>query len=135
VAHEAPGYDAAGAAAADTKTALLKYPNLNVILEDDDSSAAGVAQALKELNKTNTVDLIGIGGNAAAVARVKAGTEFGSVINTPQTDAKAAMQMLIEAIHGEKVPQSELDTYTISPLGKDFGTVSKDNVDKFTAQW
>jgi ribose transport system substrate-binding protein len=135
LAHYTPGYDAAQQAAASTRTLMLKYPQTNVILEDDDSSAAGVVQTLKQLGKTNSVKVIGTGANKAAVQRIKDGTEFGSILDTPRTDTTEAINDILKVIRGGTLTETEISSPTISPLGKGNWLLTKDNVTSYTAQW
>ncbi|MCC6223531.1 MAG: sugar ABC transporter substrate-binding protein [Thermoleophilia bacterium] len=131
----APGFDAADAAAALTRTLLQTHPDTHVIISDDDATATGIVAALEELGKTGSVFVIGWGATEAAVERIKAGTQFGSVIAVPQTDVRMAAELLLKAIRGEPIEDPLLDPSETSPLEGGKLTLTQENVDQFTVEW
>ena len=74
--------------------------------------------------------LIGLGGSAPAIAGIKDGSWFGTVFGAPGDEGRIAMQAMVDALAGKMT--GGVDPLTQVP---DEGLVTKDNVDKFTAQW
>ncbi len=94
-----------------------------------------VVTKLPSEGKTGSVFVIGWGATEAAVERIKAGTQFGSVIAVPQTDVRMAAELLLKAIRGEPIEDPLLDPSETSPLEGGKLTLTQENVDQFTVEW
>ncbi|HTX07422.1 MAG TPA: sugar ABC transporter substrate-binding protein [Solirubrobacteraceae bacterium] len=121
--------DAAGMKSA-IQTILVKTPNIDVIVSDDDSSLQGAVQ-LKEQGKLPHTLIVGDGGSGPALAAIKAGDEFATTLSVPESTAAAATTKAIEILRGQpfgKPAETQLDL-TKYPI------VTKANVADVTAQW
>jgi ribose transport system substrate-binding protein len=108
------------------QTMLQAQPNMNVIVGAD-QGATGAQQALNG----RKVTLIGYGGGAVGLKRVKAGTWFGTVMQRPATEGRLGMKCLVKAIKTGKGCKG-VDVLANLPNG---GVVTKANAKKFHAEW
>ena len=111
-------------------TELAKQPHFDVLLSDDDSSVQGAVE-LKAEGKLPGTLIIGDGGSTAAIAAIKAGTEFGTAYSVPRTESSQAVMDAIALVHGQTVTpvtQTQL-TLTKTPI------VTKANIAGVTAEW
>jgi ribose transport system substrate-binding protein len=111
---------------------LTANPDLNVIASSNDQAIVGVALALKQHNLLGKVKLIGGGGTYQAVQGIKDGTWFGTVNYCPTTEAEAATKMVIEAVHGEPIGTSVVNSLTICGAPQD---LTKATVGGYAGQW
>jgi ribose transport system substrate-binding protein len=119
-------YQPAKALAA-AQTMLQAHPDINVIIGAD-QGATGAQQALH--GKTG-VTLIGYGGGAVGLARVKSGAWYGTVVQRPATEGKLGMQCALKAVNGGK-GCGGIDVLASLPNG---GVVTKANASQFKAEW
>ena len=101
-------------AQASTLNFFQSKPKVDVLYSFADQMIAGTLIALKQLKLTpgKDLELIGFGASTEAVAGIKAGTWFASQALYPATESKLAVQYLVEAVHGKKVP-AVVDTYKL----------------------
>jgi ribose transport system substrate-binding protein len=109
---------------------LQRTPDFDVVVGPD-QAIAGAELALKDAGKLDKVALIGLGGSKNAIDGIKAGTWFGGVYGAPATEGKLAMEGLVAALKDGK-ESGGVDPLTTLP---DNGEVTKENVDKFAAEW
>lgn len=111
-------------------TQLAKDPNFDVLLSDDDSSVQGAVELKAEGKLPHTL-IVGDGGSSAAIAAIKAGTEFGDTFSVPRSESAQAVMDAITLVHGGTVsPVTETQlTLTSHP------TVTKANVAGVTPEW
>lgn len=102
------------------------------VMIGSDQSIQGSAIALKDAGMApGTVKLIGLGGSSPAIDGIKDGSWFGTVFGAPADEGRLAMEALVKALK-DGTASGGIDPLTTIP---DEGLVTKDNVDKFTAQW
>lgn len=121
------GPDVAQKAMADI---MQKTKNFDVVVASD-QGIQGILLALTDAGKAGKVKLIGLGGSKPAIDGIKAGTWFGGVFGAPATEGKLLMNAMVEAFKTGKVTGG-IDPATTLP---DEGLMTKDNIDKFTAEW
>lgn len=109
---------------------LTANPNLDVIWGSD-QGAEGAAQAVSQAGKQGKVLIIGAGGGSIAIADVKSGVLFGELFNAPATEGTVAMQMMAKALTTGKSSGG----VNVAATFPDKGAITKDNVDKFSAQY
>ena len=112
------------------QTMLQGHPDINLIVGAD-QAATGAEQALNG----KKVTLVGYGGGAVGLNRVKAGKWYGTVMQRPATEGKRGMQCLIKAVKtgkASKVCKKGIDVLANLPNG---GVVVKANAKKFHAEW
>jgi ribose transport system substrate-binding protein len=94
-----------------------------------DQSMQGAQLAISAAGLTGK-KIIGFGGSQAAYDAIKAGTWWGDMWGTPATEGQLAMQAIIDALNGKDAGGIDPGANAIDDNG-----VTKDNLDKFTAQW
>jgi len=99
---------------------------LTAIFGEDDTTAAGVAQAVADAGKTGQIKVVGLGGSKQGLDGVKNGSIFGTIIQSPKQDATLAAQAAANVVNGKSIPAS---TY-LKPI-----IVTKSNVDQYTPEW
>jgi ribose transport system substrate-binding protein len=110
----------------DAQTMLQGHPDIDLIVGAD-QAATGAEQALNG----KKVTLVGYGGGAVGLKRIKAGKWFGTVMQRPATEGKLGMQCLIKAVKTGKGCKG-IDVLANLPDG---GVVVKSNASKFKAEW
>jgi ribose transport system substrate-binding protein len=118
-----------------TQNLLQRHPGVDVIVDDDDHTTAGIAKAIAEAGKTKEIALIGSGATTEAVERIKNGTQFGSLWFGPRSSAKLATEMLIKAVKKEPIEDNSVPFSEQSPLSDGGYLVTKDNVAEITPEW
>jgi ABC-type sugar transport system substrate-binding protein len=80
--------------------------NIQVFCSFGDQMTAGALTAMNQVGLTPGKDLqvCGSGGTNEIAADIKAGTVFGTVALYPSTESYIAIQALVNALHGKKVP-------------------------------
>jgi ribose transport system substrate-binding protein len=110
----------------DAQTMLQGHPDINLIVGAD-QAATGAEQALNG----KKVTLVGYGGGAVGLGKVRAGKWYGTVMQRPATEGKLGMQCLIKAVKTGKGCKG-IDVLAGLPNG---GVVTKANAKKFKAEW
>jgi ribose transport system substrate-binding protein len=108
------------------QTMLQGHPDINLIVGAD-QAATGAEAALGG----KKVILVGYGGGAHGLQKVKAGKWYGTVMQRPATEGKLGMKCLIKAVKTGKGCKG-IDVLANLPNG---GVVTKANVKKFHAEW
>ena len=114
----------------DAQTMLQGHPDINLIVGAD-QAATGAEQALNG----KKVTLVGYGGGAIGLNKVRAGKWYGTVMQRPATEGKLGMQCLIKAVKTGKAStacKKGIDVLAGLPNG---GVVTKANAHKFRAEW
>ena len=109
---------------------LTAHPELSAIVASD-QGLQGADQALTAANKVGKIIEVGFGASEVAVKQVTAGNWFSDVAQAPATEGKLGMQALIDAINKGK-KSGYIDPFKGFPND---GVMTKDNADKFTAEW
>ena len=108
------------------QTMLQARPDMNVIVGAD-QGATGAEQALNG----KKVTLIGYGGGAVGLKKVKSGAWFGTVVQRPATEGRLGMKCVVKAVKTGK-GCGGIDVLAGLPNG---GVVTKANAKKFKAEW
>ncbi|MES1937378.1 sugar ABC transporter substrate-binding protein [Salinisphaera hydrothermalis] len=83
-------------------TMLERNPNINVIFGANDRSALGVAQAVKRMHLENKVTVVGFDADLGEIDYIKSGVIKASVLQSPITMGKTAVDMLHKVFTGKK---------------------------------
>jgi ABC-type sugar transport system substrate-binding protein len=110
---------------------LQRTKDVHVIAADDDFSGLGGLQAAEAAGVTG-VKVIGDGASREAVEGIRSGKLFATVPYVPRSSAQRATELVIEAIRTGKLEFQWVDEATLTGVGT---KLTKDNVDKFEAQW
>ncbi|HWH27172.1 MAG TPA: sugar ABC transporter substrate-binding protein [Pseudolysinimonas sp.] len=122
------GFSNADGGISATQSLLQTAPEINVIVVDDDETATGVVAELARQGKSDTVQVIGTGGTAAALERITKGTQFATIAYIPKESAIRVTKMLLTAIGGGKIATPSLD---LTAVTKDGVAVTRSNVSSF----
>lgn len=115
-----------------TQNMLQANPDLDVLSISSDQASAGAEQAIKDAGKDGDIRLVSSGGSCPAVAAVKEGRWFATVIDLPRTEGRLGMQIAVDAVRGELKGSKGLnpmDTLDRDPF------VTKDNAEGFACEW
>jgi ribose transport system substrate-binding protein len=110
-----------------SQTMLQAHSDLNVIMGADQ----GATGAQTALGGNKDVILIGYGGGAVGLKRVKSGAWFGTVVQRPATEGKRGMECALKAVK-TGTGCGGIDVLAGLPNG---GVVTKANAGKFKAEW
>jgi ribose transport system substrate-binding protein len=95
-----------------------------------DQSMQGAQLAIADANLAAKTKIIGFGGSKAAYDAIKSGAWWGDEWGAPATEGQLAMQAIINALNGKDDGGVDPGVNAVDDNG-----VTKDNIDKFTAQW
>jgi ribose transport system substrate-binding protein len=85
---------------------LTKYgEQIDGVFAEDDTMAAGFLQALKESGIKKKIVVMGVGGTKDAFAAIRAGRQYGTVLQSPIADGNLAGQTILKILAGQKVPR------------------------------
>lgn len=105
---------------------IQKKMEFNVVICQDDNSATGAGQALKEAGMKEDVKVIGLGGSKDGLQAVKDGVIDGTTYMSAVEEGHLAIETSVKYLNGEKVePVTEIRQVE----------VNKDNVDTFKGEW
>lgn len=105
---------------------IQKKMEFNVVICQDDNSATGAGQALKEAGMKEEVKVIGLGGSKDGLQAVKNGVIDGTTYMSAVEEGHLAIETSVKYLNGEKVePVTEIRQVE----------VNKDNVDTFKGEW
>lgn len=108
-----------------SQTMMAAHPNLDLIVGTD-QGIEGAARVVP-----SHVTLIGYGGSAAALAGIKSGRWYGTVMQLPATAGRLAVEDLVKAVRdGQTFPGMQPNA-----TEPDGGIVTKANVSMFHAEW
>jgi ribose transport system substrate-binding protein len=116
-----------------TTNALTAHPDLDVIVNDDDTSATGIEKALADAGRLGQVQIISGGGSSEGFAAIKDGRWFGTVLYLPQSATRKAMELMLDVKAGTPAPSTDLLLADLSPTRA--LVVTKDTVGQLTAEW
>lgn len=108
---------------------IQAHPNIAVIAGASDNMVEGAQQAAEAAGKE--IAFVGNAASEQGVAKVAAGEWLGDTVWLPRTETEVSVQMLVEALEGEEVPDS-VEIREKSPIGP---AVTKQNAAEFEAQW
>ncbi len=105
---------------------IQKKTEFDMVICQDDNSATGAGQALKEAGMKEEVKVIGLGGSKDGLQAVKDGVIDGTTYMSAVEEGQLAIETGVKFLNGEKVsPVTEIKQVE----------VTKDNVDEFKGEW
>jgi ABC-type sugar transport system substrate-binding protein len=109
---------------------------VDVLALDCSFCVAPIIPAVAEMGLTDSLRIVSAGTDAGTVQEIKDGTQFGSVLLIPATEARLGMQMLIDALHGTEIPDNTIDVATDgTPFSDGSIIATSENIGTFTAEW
>ena len=91
------------------KSMMQAHPNLKGFFGANEGSIIGVLNAVKELNKTGKLVVIGYDSGKQQIDAIKSGAEAGAITQNPIGIGYKAVEAAVKAIKGEQLPKT-IDT-------------------------
>lgn len=105
---------------------IQKNTDFDIVICQDDNSATGAGQALKEAGLKDRVKVIGLGGSIDGLQAVKDGLIDGTTYMSAVEEGYVAIETAVRFLNGEQVdPVTEIEQVK----------VDKENVDTFKGEW
>lgn len=105
---------------------IQKGTEFDIVICQDDNSATGAGQALKEAGLKEEVFVVGLGGSKDGLAAVKEGTIDGTTYMSAVEEGRVAIETAVKYLNGETV-EAVTEIKQVE--------VTKDNVDQFKGEW
>jgi ribose transport system substrate-binding protein len=96
------------------------------LFAQDDNSGAAAAEVFKAAGRGD-IKVVGTGGTVNGLKAIREGLMYGTMDQSPTTDAKQALEMAIKLAKGEALPQKR----NIIPMPK----ITSANVAEFKGEW
>lgn len=87
------------------KQMITANPNLKGLYGTNEGSAIGVVNAVKELNKSGQLTIVGFDSGKAQIDAIKDGTMAGAVTQSPVDIGYQTVKAAVEAIDGKSLPK------------------------------
>ncbi len=100
---------------------------INGVFSQDDNTAAAAAEVLRDAGMIPGVAVVGTGGSKNGIQAIKDGLLYGTMDQSPTTDAHQALDFAIMLHNGEALPEKR----NIIPMPK----ITSENVDQFEGEW
>ena len=100
--------------------------DLKGVFAQDDNSGAAAAEVFKAAGRGD-IKVVGTGGTINGLKAIREGLMYGTMDQSPTTDAKQALDFAIKLAKGEPLPQKR----NIIPMPK----ITSTNVDQFKGEW
>jgi len=126
-------YSAAQGAAA-AETLMQANPDLSVIMSGYSPMTRAVVDAVNAAGKADQIQVYDLGGDEWALGAVTAGDIAGTVYLDPISEARLAVQGLIDIANNDDTPKY-IDLSRAEDLPDSSAIVTPDNVDAFVAQY
>lgn len=105
---------------------IQKKTEFDIVICQDDNSATGAGQALKEAGMKDDVKVIGLGGSKDGLQAVKDGLIDGTTYMSAMEEGRLAIETSVKFLDGGEVePVTEIKQVE----------VNKDNVETFKGEW
>ena len=111
------------------QTIIQSHPDLNIIMSNYSGMTRGVVQA----TAGTKVHVYDFGGDQWSLDNVRKGVLESTVMMLPRTEVRDALEALVSTVKGKPVPH--FIDFMKSPSLPGTPFVTKDNVDKFTAEY
>lgn len=100
---------------------------INGVFSQDDNTAAAAAEVLRDAGMIPGVAVVGTGGSKNGVQAIRDGLLYGTMDQSPTTDAQQALEFALMIHNGEPLPEAR----NIIPMPK----ITAENVDQFEGEW
>lgn len=111
-----------------TEAFVTRYgKQLDGLFSHDDNTAAAAAEVLKEAGLIPKVKVVGTGGSKNGVRAIRAGLVYGTMDQSPSTDAKQGLELAMKIVKGEKLDKKRY----IIPMP----TITQKNANRFEGEW
>lgn len=100
--------------------------DLDGVFAQDDNSGAAAAEVFHAAGRDD-IPVVGTGGTINGLEAIRSGLMYGTMDQSPTTDAKQALEFAIMLANGEALPEAR----NIIPMPK----ITAENVDEFEGEW
>jgi ribose transport system substrate-binding protein len=100
---------------------------INGVFSQDDNTAASAAEVVKEANKLPAIKVVGTGGSKNGVNAIRSGLVYGTMDQSPTTDAQQGLKLALQIISGKPLAEKR----NIIPMPK----ITAANVSQFPGEW
>ena len=97
------------------------------LFSQDDNTAASAAEVFKDAGMLPRVKIVGTGGSTNGLAAIKDGLVYGTMNQSPSTDAKQGLSFAIDLANGKSLPEVR----NIIPMP----IITAENVSQFKGEW
>ena len=111
-----------------TENFLTRYGDrINGIFSQDDNTASACGEVVKAAGKQGKIVIVGTGGSKNGTAAIRAGLVYGTMDQSPTTDAQWGLKFALDIAAGKPLPKKR----NIIPMPK----ITKANAAKFPGEW
>lgn len=128
------GYTAAGGQKV-SQDMLTAHKDLNVLEAVGDQPASGAVLSVASAGLTGKVKILGGAISDISKPLIKQGKEWGSWAAYPEDEGKYAIQILLQAIHGQLKKPAFVSPALLRMKSGQSPIITKANVEKFTPQY
>lgn len=100
---------------------------INGVFSQDDNTAAAAAEVLRDAGMLDNVAVVGTGGSKNGTQAIRDGLLYGTMDQSPTTDAEQALMFAIMIARGEALPERR----NIIPMPE----ITAENADQFPGEW
>ena len=97
------------------------------VFSQDDNTAAAAAEVIKEAGLLDQISVVGTGGSKNGTQAIRDGLLYGTMDQSPTTDAEQALKFALMIHAGEELPERR----NIIPMPK----ITAGNADQFPGEW
>lgn len=127
LAHQTANWDPVQAKAV-TEDFLTTYGDqINGLFSQDDNTAAAAAEAVKAAGRLPAVKIVGTGGSKNGVLAIRSGLVYGTMNQSPTTDAEQGLTLALDIVAGKPLPEKR----NIIPMPK----ITAANANQFEGEW
>src|SRR5262249_46216430 len=127
LAHQTANWDPVQAKAV-TEDFLTTYGDqINGLLSQHDNAAAAAAEAVKAAGRLPAIKIVGTGGSKNGVLAIRNGLVYGTMNQSPTTDAEQGLKLALDIVAGKPLPEKR----NIIPMPK----ITAANANQFEGEW
>lgn len=99
---------------------------LDGIFGQDDSMAAGAAEAVADAKRANDITVVGLGASEAGFEGVEEGSMYATILQSPVEDGELAIKAALDVAKGGELPATQY----LEPV-----KLTKDNIAEYEPEW
>lgn len=107
---------------------LTKYgTQLDGIFSQDDNTAAAIGEVVRDAKLDKNIIIVGTGGSKNGINAIRSGLIYGTMMQSPTTDAEQGLELALKIVRGEKLDEKR----NIIPMP----SVTPENADEYEGEW
>ena len=127
LAHQTANWDPVQAKAVMEDFITAYGDQINGVFSQDDNTAAAAAEVVRDAGMLDNVAVVGTGGSKNGTQAIRDGLLYGTMDQSPTTDAEQALMFAIMIARGEALPERR----NIIPMPE----ITAENADQFPGEW